>query len=135
MAANDGLAGAVINVLRKSGLNGKVPVTGQDATPDGLMAILRGDQYMTVFKPIKQEAEATAKLAAALAKGDTAAADALAGQTSEDPKGKRQVKSVLLEPVLITKENVKTVVEQGYVPAADICGGDLASVCSELGIS
>jgi D-xylose transport system substrate-binding protein len=135
VAANDGLAGAVINVLRKSGLNGKVPVTGQDATPDGLMAILRGDQYMTVFKPIKQEAEATAKLAAALAKGDTAGADALAGQSSDDPKGNRKVKSVLLEPVLVTKENVKDVVDQGYVPAADICGGELAAVCSELGIS
>ena len=65
-------------MLQKNGLNGKVPVTGQDATPDGLQAILRGDQYMTVYKPIKQEADATAKLAAALAKGDKAAADALA---------------------------------------------------------
>ncbi len=58
VAANDGLAGAVITVLKKYGLNGKVPVTGQDATADGLKAILSGDQYMTVFKPIKQEAEA-----------------------------------------------------------------------------
>jgi D-xylose transport system substrate-binding protein len=78
VAANDGLASAVITVLAKYGLNGQVVVTGQDATPDGLQAILRGDQYMTVYKPIKQEAEAAAKLAAALAKGDTAAADALA---------------------------------------------------------
>ena len=61
VAANDGLAGAVITVLKKNGLNGKVPVTGQDATADGLKAILTGDQYMTVFKPIKLEAEATAE--------------------------------------------------------------------------
>ena len=65
LAANDGLAGAVITVLTKYGLNGQVPVTGQDATADGLQAILRGDQYMTVYKPIKQEADAAAKLAAA----------------------------------------------------------------------
>ena len=32
VAANDGLAGAIITVLQKNGLNGKVPVTGQDAT-------------------------------------------------------------------------------------------------------
>ena len=89
VAANDGLAGAIITVLQKYGLNGKVPVTGQDATPDGLQAILRGDQYMTVYKPIKQEADATAKLAAALAKGDTAAADAIATDTESDPKGNR----------------------------------------------
>ncbi|WP_156758238.1 sugar ABC transporter substrate-binding protein [Actinokineospora pegani] len=135
VAANDGLAGAVITVLRKNGLAGTVPVTGQDATVDGLMAVLRGDQYMTVFKPIKEEAENTAELAALLAKGDTAAADALAKQTSEDPEGDRQVKSVLLEPKLTTKDTVKDVVTAGYVKAADICGGDLAATCAELGIS
>lgn len=135
VAANDGLAGAVITVLRKNGLAGKVPVTGQDATPDGLMAVLRGDQYMTVFKPIKEEAEATAKLTASLAKGDTAAADALAKDSSDDTKANRKVKSVLLEPKMTTKDGVKEVVTQGYVKASEICGGDLAAVCSQLGIS
>ncbi|GAB3464369.1 sugar ABC transporter substrate-binding protein [Actinophytocola sediminis] len=135
VAANDGLAGAVITILKKNGLNGKVPVTGQDATADGLKAILAGDQYMTVFKPIKQEAEATAKLAAALADGDTAAADKIATQTSNDPTGKREVKSVLLEPFLITRAEVKRVIDEGYVPASDVCTGDLAAACTELGIS
>jgi D-xylose transport system substrate-binding protein len=135
VAANDGLAGAIITVLGKYGLNGKVVVTGQDATPDGLQAILRGDQYMTVYKPIKQEAEAAAKLAAALAKGDTAAADALATDSVDDPQGSRQVKSVLLEPQLITRDNVKTVVDDGAVPASDICVAETAAACQELGIS
>lgn len=135
VAANDGLAGAVITVLKKNGLNGTVPVTGQDATAAGLKAILRGDQYMTVFKPIKQEAEAAAALAAALAEGDTAAADEIASDVSKDPEGNRDVKSVLLEPELITRNDVKKVVDAGYVPAADICGGDLQQVCAELGIS
>jgi D-xylose transport system substrate-binding protein len=135
VAANDGLAGAVITVLKKNGLNGKVPVTGQDATADGLAAILRGDQYMTVFKPIQQEAAAAAKLAAALAKGDKAGADALATAVSKDPKGNRNVKSVLLQPQLVTKGEVKTVVTEGYVTAAAICGGDLAATCTQLGIS
>jgi D-xylose transport system substrate-binding protein len=135
VAANDGLAGAIITVLAKYGLNGQVPVTGQDATPAGLQAILRGDQYMTVYKPIDQEAQAAAKLAAALAKGDTAAADALATGTVSDPQGNREVKSVLLEPQLITRENVKTVVDEGAVPASDICVADTAAACQELGIS
>ncbi|MEN3270537.1 substrate-binding domain-containing protein, partial [Pseudonocardia sp.] len=133
-AANDGLAGAIITVLTKYGLNGKVPVTGQDATPDGLQAILRGDQYMTVYKPIDQEAEATAKLAAALAKGDTAAADAIATQTEKDPKGNRDVKSVLLTPQLITKDNVKTVVDAGAVKASEICVAATQAACNQLGI-
>jgi D-xylose transport system substrate-binding protein len=135
VAANDGLAGAIITVLAKYGLNGRVPVTGQDATPDGLQAILRGDQYMTVYKPIAQEAEAAAKLAAALAGGDTAAADALATETVQDPQGNREVKSVLLEPQLVTRENVKTVVDDGAVPASDICVDDTAAACQELGIT
>jgi D-xylose transport system substrate-binding protein len=135
VAANDGLAGAVITVLTKYGLNGQVPVTGQDATPDGLQAILRGDQYMTVYKPIKQEADSAAKLAAALAKGDTAAADALATGSVEDTKGSRQVKSVLLTPQLITKDSVKTVIDEGQVKASEICVGDLAATCQQLGIN
>src|SRR6201991_4078776 len=135
VAANDGLAGAVITVLKKTGLNGKVPVTGQDATADGLKAILAGDQYMTVFKPIKQEAEATAKLAAALAKGDTAAADKIATDTSDDPEGKREVKSVLSDPFLITKNEVKRVIDEGYVKADELRTGALAPVCTQLGIS
>jgi len=135
LAANDGLAGAVITVLTKYGLNGQVPVTGQDATADGLQAILRGDQYMTVYKPIKQEADAAAKLTAALAKGDTAAADALATGSVDDTKGNRQVKSVLLTPQSITKDNVKTVVDEGQVKASEICVGDLQATCQQLGIN
>jgi D-xylose transport system substrate-binding protein len=135
VAANDGLAGAIITVLQKYGLNGQAVVTGQDATPDGLQAILRGDQYMTVYKPIKQEADAAAKLTAALAKGDTAAADALATGSVDDTKGNRQVKSVLLTPQSITKDNVKTVVDEGQVKASEICVGDLQATCQQLGIN
>jgi D-xylose transport system substrate-binding protein len=135
VAANDGLAGAIITVLKKNGLNGKVPVTGQDATADGLKAILAGDQYMTVFKPIKQEAEATAKLAKALADGDKGAADKIATAKSDDPEGKREVKSVLSEPFLITKNEVKRVIDEGYVKADEVCTGDLQAVCTQLGIS
>jgi D-xylose transport system substrate-binding protein len=134
LAANDGLAGAVITVLKKTGLNGKVVVTGQDATADGLQAILRGDQYMTVFKPIADEANATAKLAGALAKGDKAGADALATASTQDTKANRAVKSVLLTPILITKDNVKQVVDQGSVKASDICVADTQAACDQLGI-
>jgi D-xylose transport system substrate-binding protein len=134
VAANDGLAGAIITVLQKNGLNGKVPVTGQDATPDGLQAILRGDQYMTVYKPIKQEADATAQLAAALAKGDKGAADKLATASSDDTKGNRKVPSVLLTPQLITKDNVKTVIDEGQVKASEVCVAATQSACGQLGI-
>ncbi|MDT7683615.1 MAG: D-xylose transport system substrate-binding protein [Pseudonocardiales bacterium] len=134
LAANDGLAGAVITVLKKTGLSGKAIVTGQDATPDGLQAILRGDQYMTVFKPISDEANAAAKLAGALAKGDKAGADAQATASTQDTKANRAVKSVLLTPILITKDKVKQVVDQGSVKASDICVSETQAACDQLGI-
>ncbi|MGQ0775338.1 MAG: sugar ABC transporter substrate-binding protein [Pseudonocardiales bacterium] len=134
IAANDGMAAAVITVLRKAGLVGKVAVTGQDATPEALQAILRGDQYMTVFKLIADEANATAKLAAALARGDRTSADALATVTVTDPTANRTVKSVLLTPILITKDNVKQVVDAGAVRASEICVADTATVCGQLGL-
>jgi D-xylose transport system substrate-binding protein len=135
LVANDGMAGSVITVLQKYGLAGKVPVTGQDASAAGLQAILAGDQYSTVFKPIKLEAQASAELAADLIKGDTAAAAKLANQTTNDTTGKRNVASVLETPISITKATVKEVVDQGYVKASDICTGAAAPVCTQLGIS
>jgi D-xylose transport system substrate-binding protein len=134
VAANDGMAGAVITVLQKNGLNGEVPVTGQDATLAGLQSILRGDQLMTVFKAIKTQAEATAKLAALAADGDTEAADEYASDVTVDPDTDREIKSVLLDPEVVTRDNVKKVVDEGYVTADDLCAADLAAVCEELGI-
>ena len=95
-AANDGLGGAVVSVLKRNGQNGKVPVTGQDATDEGLQRVLTGDQCMTVYKAIKKEADAAAALAISLAKGDTAGADSQATGTVDDTETKAKVKSVLL---------------------------------------
>ncbi|MBP2473550.1 D-xylose transport system substrate-binding protein [Crossiella equi] len=135
LAANDGLASAIITVLKKNGLNGKVPVTGQDADPAALANILRGDQCMTVFKPIAEEAANAAKIAIALAKGDKASADALATGIEKDPEGKRDVKSVLLSAQTITKANVKVVTDSGFVKPADFCKDDVAQLCKDAGIS
>jgi D-xylose transport system substrate-binding protein len=135
-AANDGLGGAVASVLKRNGQNGKVPVTGQDATDEGLQRVLTGDQCMTVYKAIKKEADAASKLAIALAKGDTAGADKLATGQVEDTETKQQVKSVLLQPQMILKENVKDVVADGFTTADKLCTtAALKTACSENGVS
>ena len=72
LAANDGLGGAVISILEKNGLAGKVPVTGQDATVEGLQNVLAGTQCMTVYKSAKLEAGALADAAIALVNGEEA---------------------------------------------------------------
>ncbi|HEU5108160.1 MAG TPA: substrate-binding domain-containing protein, partial [Micromonosporaceae bacterium] len=131
LAANDGLGNAAIAVLKKNKLNGKVPVTGQDATVQGLQNVLAGDQCMTVYKAIKQEADAAAELAIALAKGETKDT----GATVKDPESGRDVPSVLLKPVAITKENVKSVVDDGFVSKDELCTGAYAAMCTSAGIS
>src|SRR3954462_8922155 len=135
-AANDGLGGAAIAVLKRNGQAGKIPTTGQDATDEGLQRVLAGTQCMTVYKAIKKEADAAAKLAIALAKGDTAGADAQATGSVTDTETKQQVKSVLLDPQAIFKDNVKDVVADGFTSADKLCTSDaLKKACEENGVS
>jgi D-xylose transport system substrate-binding protein len=131
LAANDGLGNAAIAILKKNNANGEVPVTGQDATVQGLQNILNGDQCMTVYKAIKKEADAASKLAIGLAKGEQQTAP----DTIKDPESGRDVPSVLLAPVAITKDNVKDVVDDGFVTKEQLCTGSFASKCADAGIS
>ncbi|HEY7225362.1 MAG TPA: substrate-binding domain-containing protein [Micromonosporaceae bacterium] len=130
LAANDTLATAAISVLKRNGLAGKVPVTGQDASVGGLQQILAGDQCMTVYKAIKKEADAAAALAIALAKNETPPNLT----TVRDPIGERDVPSVLETPVSIFKDNVKDVVNDGFVTKEELCTPDFAAACTAAGI-
>lgn len=134
-AANDGLGGAVVSVLERNGLAGEIPVTGQDATDEGLQRVLLGTQCVTVYKAIKAEADAAAELAVALANGDREAADELADGTVEDTESGEDVPSVLLEPQPIFAENVKDVVADGYTTAENLCTSEeLQAACEEYGV-
>ncbi|HEX6683825.1 MAG TPA: substrate-binding domain-containing protein [Candidatus Limnocylindrales bacterium] len=128
LAANDGLGNAAIAVLKKNNL--KLPVTGQDATVQGLQNILAGDQCMTVYKAVKQEADAAARLAIGLAnqKPEQVAT------TVKDPESGRAVPSVLLKPIGITFATVKDVVADGYVTKAELCTAEFAAKCEEAGV-
>jgi D-xylose transport system substrate-binding protein len=129
LVANDGMANSVISVLKKNNL--QMPVTGQDATVQGLQHILDGDQCMTVYKAVKQEAKAASDLAIALAKGSKPATT----QTVKDTTLNKDVPSVLSTPVAIYKDNVKDVVADGYVTKTDLCAGAYAAKCAAAGIS
>ncbi len=131
IAANDGLGNAVISVLKKNKLNGKVPVTGQDATVEGLQNILAGDQCMTVYKAVKEQADAAAQLAVSLAKGEKKPLT----QSVKDPRSGKAVPSVLLTPKAIFKDSVKDVVTDGFVSKEELCKGTFAELCSENGIN
>ena len=131
LAANDGLGNAAVAVLKRLGLNGKVPVTGQDATVQGLQNVLAGDQCMTVYKAIKQEADGASQLAVALAQNKT-----VSGLTTvKDTQTGKDVQSKLLVPKAIFKDNVKDVVTDGFVKASDLCTGAYAAMCTTAGIA
>ena len=122
--ANDGMANNVIAALKAVQLNGKVLVTGQDATVAGLQNILKGDQAMTVYKAVPKEAMATAQLVAALSKG-TDTTSLINGTTVTVPiPGGANIPSVLETPVAVDISNIKsTVIADNYVTAAQICAG------------
>jgi len=135
-SANDGLGGAVVSVLQRNGLAGKIPVTGQDATDEGLQRVLLGTQCVTVYKAIKKEADAASALAIDLIKGDTAAADAAASGVTKDTTSGKDVPSVLLQPQPIYKDTVKDVINDGYTTKEKVCNtADLQKACAAAGIS
>ena len=130
LAANDGLGNAAISALKQRKLP-QIPVTGQDATLQGIQNIVNGDQCMTVYKAIKKEADAAAKLAIALAKGETPD-----GATDTVNNGTKDVPSVLLDPVAVTKDNIKEYIgEPDFPKKEEICAGKLAAKCKEIGLS
>src|SRR4051794_25680833 len=129
LAANDGLGNAAISALKQRKLK-QIPVTGQDATLQGVQNVVTGDQCMTVYKPTAKEADAAAKLAIALAKGQTPAAPS---DTTNNQK--KDVPSVLLTPVGVTKDTVKDYTKEVDFPKPEeICAGKVAEACSANGV-
>jgi D-xylose transport system substrate-binding protein len=109
LASNDGLAGGAIQALGEHNLAGKVAVSGQDADLAALIFIAQGKQSMTVYKPVANEGVRAAEEAVRLAKDEKIHTDATANN------GNVKVPTVLLQPVLVNKDNIKsTVVKDGF---------------------
>jgi D-xylose transport system substrate-binding protein len=109
LASNDGMAGGAIQALREHHLAGKVLVTGQDADLTAIIAIVQGTQSMTVYKPVSSEATVAAEEAVRLAKGEKSRANKTVNN------GKTDVPAILLKPIVVTRENIKsTVVKDGF---------------------
>lgn len=125
LAANDGTAGGDIKALTAVGLAGKVPVTGQDATNAGLSRIIEGIQSMTVYKNVRLEASAAAKLAVHLGTGAPLPSGFVNGKVNN---GQADIPSVLATPIAVTKDNIaSTVIKDGYTTWANICVGNAAN--------
>jgi len=130
MVANDTMAGAVITNLTNLHLNGKVAVSGQDASPSGLQQILAGNQCFTIYKPSSEEAAPAVNAAAQLANGQIPQTTA----TIKDPKTGKDVPAILATPVAITKENVAIPINDGYTAKSQVCTAKYAAMCTAAGV-
>jgi D-xylose transport system substrate-binding protein len=127
-AANDGTAGGAIAAMKANGINPLPPVTGQDAELAAIQRVVAGEQFMTVYKAIKPEAEVAAELAVAIARGQPAPSGRVNAKVNN---GQKDVPSILLAPVAVTKENVKsTVMADGFWKTDEVCVGNYKEACA-----
>jgi D-xylose transport system substrate-binding protein len=98
--ANDGTAAGALAAMKQAGIDVKKrPTTGQDAELAAIQRILAGEQYMTVYKAIRPQAEKAAELACALFKGEQPPAGMVTGKVNN---GTIDVPSILLTPLAVT---------------------------------
>ena len=109
VASNDATAGGAIQALQAQGLAGKVAISGQDADLAAIKRIVDGSQTMTVYKPITNLADKAAEISVALGKDEKVKSNATLNN------GVKDVPAYLLEPVVVTKENIDaTVIKDGF---------------------
>jgi D-xylose transport system substrate-binding protein len=131
---NDGIGAAAIQVLTTHQLAGQIPVTGQDATIEGIQNVLLGYQAGTVYRPVAAEADAAAEAAVELLQGAALPSDATDWVT--DPTTNTRIPTIYAPLIWVTPSNAKsTVFADGWVTAAEVCTGDVAATCTALGIS
>ena len=117
--ANDGTNGGAVAAMKGAGIDPKtIPSTGQDAELPGIQRILLGEQYVDIYKALKLEAATAAELAVSLGKGSGVPSSMTLAKVNN---GTKDVDSVLLTPVAVTKDNIQaTVVTDGFWTAAQI---------------
>ncbi len=114
VASNDAVAGGAIQALNAQGMAGKVGVSGQDADLSAIKRVVAGTQSSDVYKPLKLIASTAAKVAVELAKGEKPS------YNSTINNGKKDVPTILLTPILVTKSNVDLLVKDGFYTQAQI---------------
>jgi len=119
VASNDGMAGGVVAALAAQGLDGVVPVSGQDGDGAALNRVALGTQTVDVWKDARLLGKAAGEVAALLA-GGTAMADVPSMVKFTTPEG-NEMFSILLSPQPITQDNLDLVVTAGWISVEDLC--------------
>lgn len=121
VASNDGTAGGVVAALKAQNMVG-IPVSGQDGDVAALNRVARGEQTVSVWKDARELGKAAGTFAAQMA-GGTKLADLKGAADWSGGTKKLKIRSVFLKPVPITKDNLKVVIDAGWVTKAQVCQG------------
>lgn len=122
VASNDGTAGGAIAALAAQGMAGSVPVSGQDADFAALNRVALGTQTVSVWKDSRELGKEAAGIALALAGGKKMTE--IKGVTAFDGGPKKvTMQSVFLKPIAITKDNLGTVIDAGWIKKETACQG------------
>ena len=133
-AANDDVAAGAVSAMKAAGLKDLPPVTGGDAELPAVQRIIAGEQYMTVYRPVKIEVDAAVVIAYDLAYGIAVPVALTAGATVNNAA--RDVPAALIEPMAVTRrELVSTVVADGFWTRTQICTAEYAKACRGAGLS
>lgn len=123
VASNDGTAGGVVAALAEQGLDGVIPVSGQDADNAALNRVARGTQAVSVWKDARVLGTEAANVAVQLIEngGDLAAVE---GATIfSDGANGVDMNSILLEPIPITQDNLNLMLEADWLSQEELCAG------------
>jgi D-xylose transport system substrate-binding protein len=122
VSSNDGMAGGVVAALEAQGLAGSVPVSGQDGDKAALNRVALGTQTVSVWKDSRELGKRAAEIANELAAGKSM--DEIEGTVkfSGGPKG-TEMNSYFIAPLPITKENLATVIDAGWISKEEACQG------------
>lgn len=129
VASNDGTAGGVVAALASQGLDGSVPVSGQDGDHAALNRVAMGTQTVSVWKDARELGKNAAAIAAMLADGKAMADIPGAVQWSGGPGGV-EMNAVFLAPVPITADNLDVVIDAGWIEKDKVCQGAADSVAA-----
>jgi D-xylose transport system substrate-binding protein len=133
-AVDDATAGGASAALTAAGVKQFPPITGDGAQLKAIQRILAGQQYMTVYRSIKAEAETAAQLAYDLAYGVTIPASTTNGKTVDN--GMAAVPALLISPVAVTRQTIiSTVIADRFWTRAEVCVDQYASACAAAGLS
>lgn len=117
LSANDGMASGIINLIEKKQIN-KPIITGLDAELEACRRIVRGQQSMTVYTPIKNLAISAAELAMKIA--NKAEIDY---QFEYRNNNRINVPSLILKPIAVDKSNIEsTIIKDGVYTKEEIFG-------------